>query len=355
MTGVLARYLRRRVGLQTLALLLVLTALMQVLELMDVTTDILDRKLGAAGLLHYAWLRTPSEIVLALPLAALLGAMSSLYAMARTQEITAIRCAGFSLKRLLLVLMPVPMLLAVLHFTLTQTLVPRSEAALKAWWDATAPAEDKPDPRWIRTSTGPVTFDGASANGQELRNLRIYLRDSAGLLTARTTAQRAVWEGHGVWRLQGVEELLGVETLPTHGSTLTRSWTSNLRPDDVVRLDVVQPQLSGIILADLIAGERAGSQPLSYYQTVLYRSFTAPLAAFIMLLLALPAAAAMTRHGGGGALLVALGLGLGFLLVDGIFSALGTSGRLPALVAALTAPLLFGALGFLLLHSSDRR
>lgn len=119
MTGVLARYLRRRVGLQTLALLMVLTALMQVLELMDVTTDILDRKLGAAGLLYYAWLRTPSEIVLALPLAALLGAMSSLYAMARTQEITAIRCAGISLKRLLLVLLPVPMLLAVLHFTLT--------------------------------------------------------------------------------------------------------------------------------------------------------------------------------------------------------------------------------------------
>lgn len=355
MTGVLAGYLRRRVGLQTLALLFVLTALMQVLELMDVTTDILDRKLGAAGLFQYALLRTPSEIVLALPLAALLGAMSSLYAMARTQEITAVRCAGVSLKRLLLVLLPVPILLAGFHFMLTQTLVPKSEAALKAWWDATAPADDKPDPRWVRTSGGPVTFDFASANGRQLRNLRVYARDQSGLFAARMTARSAEWEGHGVWRLQGVEDLQAADGPLSRSAETTRAWSSNLRPDDVVRLDLVQPQLSGIILADLIAGERAGSQPLSYYQTVLFRSFTAPLAAFIMLLLALPAAGVMTRRGGGGALLIALGLGLGFLLVDGIFSAMGTSGRVPAVVAALTAPLLFALIGFLQLHFSDRR
>lgn len=355
MTGVLASYLRRRVGMQTLALLFVLTALMQVLELMDVTTDILDRKLGAAGLFHYALLRTPSEIVLALPLASLLGAMSALYAMARTQEITAVRCAGVSLKRVMLILLPVPILLAGLQLTLTQTLVPKSEAALKAWWDATAPPDDKPDPRWVRTSAGPVAFDGASADGRQLLNLRVYQRDAAGQFSQRMTAHTAEWEGRGVWTLRGVEDLGIAEGALRRTSAATRAWKSNLRPDDVTRLDQVQPHLSGIILADLIAGERAGSQPLSYYQTVFFRSFTAPLAAFIMLLLALPAAAAMTRRGGGGALLIALGLGLGFLLVDGIFSALGTSGRVPAAFAALGAPVLFAGIGFLQVQACDRR
>src|SRR5690606_13116114 len=75
MSGALAAYLRRRVAVCTLTLAALIVALMQVLELMDITTDVLDRGLGFEGLAYYALLRVPSEIVLALPLAALLGAM----------------------------------------------------------------------------------------------------------------------------------------------------------------------------------------------------------------------------------------------------------------------------------------
>ena len=64
MSGRLAAYLRRRVGLQILALLAVLTAMMQLLELLDVTTDILERGQGVGGLLYYAALRAPAELAL---------------------------------------------------------------------------------------------------------------------------------------------------------------------------------------------------------------------------------------------------------------------------------------------------
>jgi lipopolysaccharide export LptBFGC system permease protein LptF len=52
--------------------------------------------------------------------------------------------------------------------------------------------------------------------------------------------------------------------------------------------------------------------------------------------------------------LLALALGLGFLLVDGILSAFGTSGRLAPGLAATAAPLLFAALGFWQLRSCER-
>lgn len=354
MTGVLASYLRRRVGVQTLALLVVLTALMQVLELLDVTTDILDRDLGVTGMLYYATLRTPSELLQALPLAVLLGAMSALYAMARSQEIIAMRCAGVSLKRLMLVLLPVPLLLALSQFALSESLVPRAETALKSWWDATAPVEEgAPDPRWVHTSAGPVSFDHASPDGRQLKGVRIYLRGDDGLMSARVYAGAAEWRDKQ-WRLDQIRELHVSRGEIGRSSEASRAWPTNLRPDDIAQLDVAQPHLSSITLIDLIAGERAGSQPLSYYQTVLFRSFTAPLGAFVMLLLALPSASAQTRRGGGGALLIALGLGLSFLLGDGIMSALGTSGRVPAAVAALVAPLLFAAIGLVKLNSCDR-
>ncbi len=353
MSGVLARYLLRRVSLQVLALLIVLTALMQLLELLDVTTDILDRNLGIAGLLYYAMLRTPSEIVLALPLSVLLGAMSTFWSMARTHEITAIRTAGISLKRFVLYLLPLPVLLAVLQFALSEHVVPRLETELKRWWDATALPENDPVPRWVQTSTGPLSFERTSPDGRRLDGVRIYLRGADSLFYQRIAARVAHWDVDH-WRLEQIEELGLAAGQYGRSIEAGRVWRTNLRPDDVQRLDVAQPHLSSMALVDVIAGERIAARPLSYYQTSLYRSFTAPLAAFIMLLLAVPPLRMLSRGGGGGALLLALGLGLSFLLLDGLMAAFATSGRLPAALAVAAAPSAFIVIGIMLLQKCDR-
>ncbi len=354
MNGVLARYLRRRVATQVLALVLVLTALMQLLELLDVTTDVLDRNLGMGGLMRYAMLRTPSEIVVALPLASLLGAMSAFYAMARNHEIVAMRCAGMSLKRLVLLLLPVPLALAAIQFALSDRVVPRAEASLKAWWDQTAPPQEKPEPRWVQTRDGPASFDSASPDGRTLTGLRIYERGADGLFAMRITAQKAEWQDKA-WRLSGVDELRVDADRLLRKQDADYTWTVNLRPDDVTRLDLVQPHLSSSMLAGVLSGERVGAQPTGFYQTMFYRTFTTPLAAFIMLLLAVPTAQMMARSGGGGgSLLVALGLGLAYLLCDGIMAAMGTSGRIPALVSVAVAPVLFSLIGLAQLMISDR-
>jgi lipopolysaccharide export system permease protein len=185
--------------------------------------------------------------------------------------------------------------------------------------------------------------------------VRIYVRGEDTLLTERISARSAQWQD-GAWQLEGVERLVVPGAPTARDQAPPRTWTTNLNPDDVRRADIVRPKLSSIMLLDVIGGERVASQPLSYYQTALLRSFVTPLAPFIMLLLALPAARGLPRRSdGSAALLLALGLGLGFLLCDGFMGALGTSGRVPALVAALAAPLLFSAIGLLQLHFSEGR
>lgn len=354
MRGVLGTHLRRRVGLQIVALLAVLTGLMQVLELLDVTTEVLDRNLGIGGILHYAALRIPSEMLLALPLAVLLGTMSVFYAMARTLEVTAMRAAGISVASMVRALWPVPLLLALLQVLLSQSLVPVAEARLKQWWDQTAPADEIPETRRVYTSAGLVTFERNTPDGRFLQDVRIYERGIDGRLSERTIARRAEWRGDG-WQLSGVDEYgIGEQSVARQSRALL-TWTSNLRPADIVQLDVAQPHLSSMMLVDVIGGERVGVQPRSYYETVLVRSFTAPLGIFIMLLLAAPPATTLMRSGGSGGLLTALGLGLGFLLFDGIMSALGTGGRVPAWAAALAAPAAFTLIGLLQLHACDRK
>jgi lipopolysaccharide export system permease protein len=353
MKSVLGSHLRRRVAGQMLALLAALTGLMQLLELLDVTTDVLDRKLGLMGVVHYAVLRLPSELLLSLPLAALLGAMSTFYAMARAREITAIRSAGLSMTRVLRYLLPVPILFALAQFGLSQLVVPPAEASLKTWWDSTAPDDGPADPRWASTNVGPVLFDRNSPDGRRLQGLRIFSRDDSGLLTLRTKARSARWTGSN-WLLNEVEDLKIVDGAARRVPVIQRFWQSNLRPEDVMQLDVAQPHLSSTMLVDVIGGQRVGTHPRSYYQTVLLQSFTAPLAVFIMLLLAVPPATTMERGGGGGRLMAALALGLGFLLCDGIMSSFGTSGRISPWLAASLAPVLFTAIGLVQLRACER-
>jgi lipopolysaccharide export system permease protein len=349
----LGNYLRRRVAGQILGLLLALTALMQLLELLEVTTDVLDRGLGAAGVLRYAALRLPAQLEIALPLAGLLGSMAAFFALARTREITALRSAGVGLGRVMLYLMPVPVLFALLHLALAQKLVPMAERSLQGWWDAAVPLEERrADPEWVRTSGGLVLFQRHSADGTRLLDLRIFERGDDGLLKLRTRAYEARWQ-EGQWRLTGARDLaLAAGDRPVAGAE--RPWQSNLRPEDVVNLNEDEPHLSSVELAAVIEGERVGTRPRSFYETVLMQTFAAPFTVFIMMLLAVPAALVSERGGGGGRMLGALGLGLGFLLVDGVFSAFGTSGRLGPVTAAFAAPLAFALLGLWQLRSCER-
>jgi lipopolysaccharide export system permease protein len=353
MRGVLGAYLRGRVAGQIFGLLLALTGLIQLLELLEITTEVLNRKLGVVGMLHYAALRMPGVMLLALPLAGLLGSMAAFHAMARSREITALRTAGVGLSRLLLYLLPVPFLFALLQLGLAQLVVPAAETSLKGWWESTIPLESKPpNPQWVRTSSGILLFERNSADGKRLLDVRIYARDQQGQLTMRTRARSAQWSGDH-WQLSDVRDMQ-VEPGIAPAPAAQRSWISNLRPDDVVQLDSADPHLSSMELADVISGERVSTRPLSVVQTVLLQSFTAPFAVFIMMLLAMPAAIVSERGGGGARVLLALALGLGFVLVDGILSAFGTSGRISPLMAAATAPVLFAILGVWQLRSCER-
>lgn len=352
MSAVLGNYLRRRVIGQIVGMLLALTGLMQVLGLMEFTDQVLDRHLGVLGVLRYSGLSMPTQVQFALPIAVLLGSMVAFYSMARTREITALRSAGVGLWRLLMYLLPVPLLFALAHLAISQWLVPQSESALKTWWDSTIPLENKdPDPRWVRTSNGIILFDRSSADGDRLLGVRIYKRDAAGLLTLSTRADEAVWQGNH-WELGGARDL-HVQPGDWQPGPAGREWNSNLAPAEVSQLDVADPHLSIAALTDMIGGQRVPTRPIIYFQTVRLQSIVAPFIAFIMVLLAMPAAIVSERGGGGKRMLLALFFGLGFLLVDGIFSSFGTTGRISPLLAAVAAPTAFALFGLLQLRAAE--
>jgi lipopolysaccharide export system permease protein len=359
MKGPLGSYLRRMLLSQTLGMLIALAALMQVLDLLDATTDILKRHLGLRGVLHYAALRTPAELSLALPLASLLGALFMFYTLAKRRELTAIRATGVSLRSVVIALLPVPLLFAVCQFWVTDQLVPQSETALAAWWNSTTPPPGNDDDDaskttlWAHTHDGLAAFDRISGDGRHITGLHLYRRGADTQFDERLEASTADWDGTH-WHLGSMRRLKLAGDRVTRDLPADDVWPTNLRPDDLLRLDSPQPQLSSTVLIGVLAGARVGARPASYYHTALYRRFTAPLAPLIMLLLALPATRAASRSGeGGGLLLVSLGAGLLFVLIDGLLAALGQGDRLPPLAASAAPLILFAGLGLAILHRYD--
>ena len=166
-------YILRTVGTRVLGAALILFSILQILDLLEVTTDILDRGLGSAGVLYYAALRSPRLFEQVAPIATLAGGLFAFSQLARESAVIAMRATGLSAYRIIGMAMPVAILVMALDFTCAQVIAPRTDPTLAAWWQATTPVADRkvPGPRTFRSGDDLVIAAGASSDGRELRDL----------------------------------------------------------------------------------------------------------------------------------------------------------------------------------------
>lgn len=140
-------YVLRTVATRVLGAILILMAILQILDLLEVTTDILDRGLGVAGVFYYAALRAPRLFEQVAPLGVLAGGLFAFSQLARENAVVAMRASGISGYRIVLMAVPVAIAVLSLDALCAQVISPRTDPTLSAWWAATTPvAERKPPP-----------------------------------------------------------------------------------------------------------------------------------------------------------------------------------------------------------------
>lgn len=346
MTLTLTRHVVRLVGGRILAALAVLVGILQILDLLDVTTDILDRQLGAGGVAYYALLRMPRLIEQAAPLAVLAGSLFAFTQLARESAVTAMRSTGMSAYRLTAMAAPAAVAVMVLQLVMGSWVAPRTDETLAQWWRATAPAAEPMNvsPRTFRVGGEIVVAAPVDDSGRQLKDVTIYRRDAYGRLLQRTHADAAIYQD-GQWRLISPRfDAIGADSV-RQSSAAEMVWPNRLNPADVRTLFSPEQSVSPGSARRALEGG-ASERPRAFYATQLQRIWAAPFAALVMLLLAAPSALANFRNGKGATLLVvSLAAGLLFIVVDGIFTALGESGSAPALLAAWSAPVIFAGLG----------
>lgn len=336
-------YVSRLVGIRILAALAVLMGIMQILDLLEVTTDIIERHMGMGGIAYYALLRTPRLFQQAAPLAVLAGCLFAFSQLAQQSAVAAMRAAGMSAYRLAMIATPVPILVVILQLLMGGWLAPQTDQVLNNWWRATTPvAEQKaPKPRAFRMGRDIVVATPADDAGRILNDVHIYRRDQVGRMIQSTSAERATFGPEG-WTLHNPQFETPGEVDVERSSATQMLWTNRLLPADVQALGSNNQVITHASLERAAEGGGA-SRAKGYYRTQLQRAWAAPFATLIMMLIASPVALSSFRSGGAQMLTTCLGAGLLFLVVDGVFTAVGESGLAPAFIAAWAAPLIFGA------------
>ncbi|MHB8527996.1 MAG: LptF/LptG family permease [Caulobacteraceae bacterium] len=339
----LSAYLTRIMLVRTAAAAAALMGLLQLIDLLERTSDILARG-GVLQIFRYMLLRLPFLFQEVAPFAVLAGAIFTFSQLARNSELVVMRITGLSLFQIFRRTLPVAFAVAALDLVVADQVTPRAEQALAAWWTASAPgAENKPPaPRWFRIGNDVVMVKAATPSGEELRGVSIYQRDAQDALAKRMTAASATRENGG-WRLHdAVVTDLGQARadIMTVGAI---DWRSSLRPSDVSRLFSSAYEItSGTALRSLFGKGPVNKSP-SEFKTRLYRTLAEGVAPIIMLLLALPTALGHARSNRTAPVIFGLGCGLLYLVTDGLLTAMGQVGTLPPLVAAWGAPVAFAA------------
>jgi len=344
----LTRYLSRLFIIRILAVLVAMSALIELVEMLDAMRRLLGPEAHFANVLTFSLLRLPLAMEQLFLLAILVGAVLAFRSLAINSEMAILRAAGLSPYRLLRALIPLAVVLAGLNYVMVDRVAPAAEHAFAQWWATVSPKDDddgKPRAKWLRAGGDIVSVGSIADDARRIGDVVIYRRDPSGKLRERVAAASAAY-ADGRWTLANVE----IVDLGEGGATAlhreTLPWPEGPSPANLK--DVAHPteRMSSAKSAQILEGDRSGTLSTAHYRTILHKAWRAPFLPLLMILLAMPAAAGGRRTGGlAKSMSLSLMLGLVYLIFDGFLTSMSESGAMPPALAMWVTPALFAAIG----------
>ncbi len=354
----LLRYFTREILAASLLLLAALLALFGFFDMIKELDELGRGNYRLSAMLGYVLLTLPSHTYVLLPLAGLMGTLLALARMSENSEITVMRASGLSLRQLALNVCAAGAIIALTTLAVGELVTPHTEEAakgLKLKATRSIVAREFRSGFWVKDDRSFVNIQDVTPDTQ-LLNLRIYEFDPSFRLTAISRAEKGVYEGSNRWELQNVELTRFEGDQAILQRTPKAVWNSVLTPDILSVLKIVPERMSALNLRSYIEHLRENRQSPTRYEIAFFGKFFNPLAAIVMMVLAIPFALVSARAGGVGAKLVmGIMLGLVFNAATRMFAHVGLLNDWPALISA-SAPVFIAALASLwLLRRAERR
>lgn len=357
--NVLTRYLAREIIGATVLVLLAFLGLFVFFDFINEVDAVGRNGYQLHHAVVYVALIIPGRVYELLPVVVLIGSLYALTNLARNSEITVMRASGMSTVRLLRVLGGIGMVFVVLTFVFGEYIAPPAERAAQEWrLNATGSAVSQQlrSGLWVKDGGRFINVQTVMPD-RSMHNVRIYEFDADQNLLSISEAARGEYDAdQRSWRLEQVTQTRFLGTRIELAPLPELTWRSELSPDVLSVLMVVPERMSVGTLFAFIRHLQENRQNADRYQIALWKKISYPFAVLVMMALALPFAFTHDRMGGVSAkVFVGVMLGVGFHLLNGLFSNLGViNGWQPAL-AALTPSLLFLVAAASMLYWVERR
>jgi lipopolysaccharide export system permease protein len=355
---VLVRYLAKEITLATLFVLLAFLGLFAFFDLIHELGDLGRGTYRATQAVQFVLLSVPGHVYELLPVAALVGTIYALVSLASTSEFTIMRVSGLSTAKLFLLVLLLGLPFVVLTYLFGEMIAPpldQRAQRMKMVATQSAAKKDLKTGFWVKSNRSFINVRNMFGDGR-LQGVRIYDFDANAKLQAISFAETGEFKPPGQWVLKGVtrttfQELSAkVETLPE------LRWQADLSPEVMNVLMVSPDKMSAQALKTYIDHLQENKQKTQRFDVAFWKKLMYPFAIFVMMALALPFAYLNARAGGiAWKVFAGVMLGMGFHLLNGLFSSLGVLNTWPPYAATLVPFALFLTLAMGMLWWTERR
>jgi len=343
-TKVFERYLAREIYAATA---LVLMAFLMLFAFFDLIHEFEFLGKGGYQLPHavgYVLLTLPGRVYELFPVAVLIGTLYALTLLARHSEITVLRASGLSTLSLLKSLAKIGVVFVVLTFIFGEFVAPPAERVaqqLRLTAMSSLVAQEFRSGLWVKDENSFLNVREVLPD-THLRGIRIYEFDKEQNLLSISEAEKGEYLPPDQWRLTGVVQTVFEGDKARLSRLPEMQWRSALNPDILSVLLVVPERMSLINLALYIRHLAENHQKTQRYVIALWKKLIYPLAALVMMALALPFAYMQDRMGAVSVKVFAgIMLGITFHMLNGLFSSLGIINSWTPFYSAITPSALF--------------
>ncbi|MCO7188127.1 MULTISPECIES: LPS export ABC transporter permease LptG [unclassified Pseudoalteromonas] len=294
----------------------------------------------------------PSDIVVFFPMAALIGGLTGLGALASSSELVVMQAAGMSRLQIIGSVMKSAIVLALCMMALGEWGAPQAEQTAKQLRNQAINGGEVFEAQqgvWAKDGSNFINIANIEKSGN-LQNINIYHFDDDLNLLKITRAKSGTATDEG-WQLRAIEEVLIEEEQIRTEYAQTLVYASQLTLD---RLDVASVEPDALSFSGLwsyLQYLEQNEQDTSNYELALWRKVMQPLTIAVMLLVALSFIFGPLRSVSMGArIIMGVITGLIFHLSNEIFGPIVMVYEIPPVVGAVMPSVLFTATAFYLLN-----
>ncbi len=300
----------------------------------------------------YTLYSIPGDLVVFFPMAALIGGLTGLGALASNSELIVMQAAGLSRFQIIRSVMKTAVLLALMMMALGEWGVPEAEQTAKELRTTAITGGNVFNAKqrvWAKDGDTFINIENVAEDGT-LNNVKMYHFDKSLTLYQITSAKEAVSREQG-WLLKQVNKVyIAKDSVATERMT-DYFYRSDLSPEKLGVVSVKPESLSFTGLWSYLQYLQNNEQDTSTYELALWRKIMQPVTMAVMLLVALSFVFGPLRSVSMGArILMGVVTGISFHLTDKIFGPVVTVYELPPALGAILPSMLFIGFAVFLLN-----